>query len=123
MKNIIALSLIFISFNTFSARVDISPYGKVRIGGVAGAPEVAAAPKTGKEVYDTTCSACHATGAAGAPMLSSKEAWAPRLDTGLDSLVNSAINGKGAMPPKGGNTSLSDEEIKATVEYIISLVK
>lgn len=77
----------------------------------------------GKSVYDTACMACHAAGVAGAPKAGDKTAWAPRLKTGKDALHASALKGKGAMPPKGGNASLSDGDVKAAVDYLIGLAK
>lgn len=76
----------------------------------------------GKKVYDASCAACHGTGAAGAPKLGDKAAWAPRLKQGNDALYASALKGKGAMPPKGGS-SASDDEIKAAVDYMTNAVK
>ena len=76
--------------------------------------------EAGKKVYDTVCFACHKTGVAGAPIFGNKEAWAPRIATGPDALYSSVLNGKGAMPPKGGNTSLSDDDVKAAVNYMVS---
>ena len=67
--------------------------------------------------------ACHATGAANAPKLGDKAAWAPRLGAGVDGLMKSVLNGKGAMPPKAGNPSLTDAEIRAAVEYMVSQAK
>lgn len=95
----------------------------------AAAPETPPAAKTaaaddkGKSVFNTTCSACHATGAAGAPKLGDKAAWAPRLAAGKSSLYTSALKGKAVMPPKGGNASLSDEDVKAAVDYLVSQAK
>ena len=87
------------------------------------AAEPAAAPaaggKSGEEVYNGGCVACHSTGAAGAPKLDDKAAWDPRMAQGLDGLVNSAINGKNAMPPKGGNPSWSDQEIRDAVTFML----
>ena len=77
----------------------------------------------GKTVYEGTCVACHATGAAGAPKAGDKTAWAPRLKTGMDALYASALKGKNAMPPKGGNMSLSDADVKAAVDYLTGLAK
>jgi cytochrome c5 len=77
----------------------------------------------GKKVYNASCMACHASGVAGAPKLGDKAAWAPRLASGLDALTTSAIKGKGAMPPKGGNSSIPDADIRASVAYMISAVK
>jgi cytochrome c5 len=68
------------------------------------------------------CSACHATGVAGAPKVGDKAAWAPRAAQGIDALTASAIHGKGAMPPKGGS-SASDAEIKAVVTYMVNASK
>ena len=92
----------------------------------AAAPTAAAAAPAaadGKKVFDTTCTACHATGVAGAPKLGDKAAWAPRIKTGIDALMQSATKGKGAMPPKGGNAALSDAELHAAIEYMISQSK
>lgn len=85
----------------------------------------AAAPAAGngKKVYDSACVACHASGVAGAPKFGDKGAWAPRLATGLDALTGSAIKGKGAMPPKGGNASIPDADIRAAVEYMAAAAK
>jgi cytochrome c oxidase subunit 2 len=83
----------------------------------------AAAPTDGKTVFDTTCTACHSTGAAGAPKFGDKAAWAPRLGQGKAALYNAALHGKGAMPPKGGNTALSDDAVKAAVDYMTAAAK
>ncbi|SEL59429.1 c-type cytochrome [Nitrosovibrio tenuis] len=74
-------------------------------------------------IYTSSCAACHATGAAGAPKLGDKAAWAPRIKAGAESLYNSALKGKNAMPPKGGNASLSDTDVKALVDYMVSQSK
>ncbi len=89
----------------------------------AAAPQKTAAAPDGKAVYDKTCVACHAQSVAGSPKLGDKAAWAPRLQQGMDTLVQSAIKGKGAMPPKGGNTALSDAEVRAAVEFMASQAK
>jgi cytochrome c5 len=81
-------------------------------------PAAAAAARSGKEVYDAVCTVCHATGVAGAPKISDKAAWEPRVATGIDALMNTAINGKGAMPARGGNPSVTDAELKATIAYM-----
>lgn len=77
---------------------------------------------TGKKVYEAACVACHSTGAAGAPKLGDKAAWAPRLKKGQDVLHANAIKGIGAMPPKGG-ASASDDDIKAAVNYMTASAK
>ena len=77
----------------------------------------------GKVIYDKTCAVCHATGLAGAPKFGDKAAWAPRIATGLDTLHNSALHGKNAMPPKGGNLALTDTDVIAAVDYIVAAAK
>lgn len=96
----------------------------------APAPVVAAAADSGKAaapdgkaIYDSSCQACHAAGVAGAPKVGDKAAWAPRLGAGAAALTASAIKGKNAMPPKGGNASLGDADVKAAVEYMVSQSK
>jgi cytochrome c5 len=78
---------------------------------------------SGKATYDAICTACHAAGVAGAPKFGDKAAWGPRLQGGKDHLYTSALKGKGAMPPKGGNPGLADADVKAAVDYILSAVK
>lgn len=77
----------------------------------------------GRTVYDKTCVACHASGVANAPKLGDKAAWTPRIATGKDAMLASVIKGKGAMPPKAGAANLSDDDIKAAIEYMTSTVK
>jgi cytochrome c5 len=93
----------------------------------AAAPGTAAKPAAGaadgKKIYDSACTACHATGVANAPKLGDKAAWAPRIEQGMDTLVQSALKGKGAMPPKGGNASLSDADMRAAIEFMVSQAK
>lgn len=92
------------------------------------APE-AAAPAVadnaqGKSVFNKTCAMCHASGAAGAPILGDKADWGPRIAQGADVLYTHAIEGftgqKGAMPARGGSSTLSDEEVKAAVDYMVA---
>jgi cytochrome c5 len=91
----------------------------------APAQQAAASPQKvdGKAVYDKVCFACHQVSVANSPKLGDKAAWAPRLQTGIDSLVQSVIKGKGAMPPKAGNPALSEAQIRATVEFMVSQSK
>jgi cytochrome c5 len=73
--------------------------------------------KSGQEVYQAQCATCHATGAAGAPKFEDAAAWAPRIKTGLEALVHSALAGKGAMAPQGGG-DFEDTEIARGVVYM-----
>lgn len=77
----------------------------------------------GKTVYEATCAACHATGAVGAPKAGDKAAWAPRMKSGMAALYASALKGKSAMPPKGGNMALAEADVKAAVDYLTGLAK
>ena len=77
----------------------------------------------GKAVYEATCAMCHAAGVAGAPKFGDKAAWAPRIATGKAALVASVLKGKNAMPPKGGNAALKDDDIAAAVDYITAAAK
>ncbi|MGB1255049.1 MAG: c-type cytochrome [Thiolinea sp.] len=73
----------------------------------------------GKQVYSATCFTCHDVGISNSPLLTDKAGWNERIGAGIDSLYNSALNGKGAMPPKGGHSNLSMEQVKAAVDYML----
>ncbi len=108
-----------------------APMGEVSVAGEEeeAAPvvaEVAAAGDgdAGKKIYDGLCAACHGSGIPGIPQLSDKEAWAPRIAQGMETLYAHSINGFTGnsgmmMPPKGGGTN-SDDEVKAAVDYMVS---
>lgn len=96
----------------------VSPAAPAGKGAVA-APDAA----KGKSIHDASCGACHNTGAAGAPKTGDKAAWAPRIKQGVDALHQAALKGKGAMPPKGGNMALSDADVKAAVDFLVSQSK
>ena len=108
------------------AQERIAPVGQVRVGEAPPPPpepspeQVAAASADidGAAVYNSGCGTCHAAGVAGAPKLEAA-AWEARVGQGLDTLVSHAINGKGAMPAKGGMANLSDAEIRAAVQYML----
>ncbi|MEO7917603.1 MAG: c-type cytochrome, partial [Dokdonella sp.] len=80
----------------------------------------------GKVVYESLCHSCHDTGAGGSPKLTDKAIWAPRVAQGLDTLHKHAIEGytgtAGMMPARGGNPSLTDEQVKATVDWMVAQV-
>jgi len=89
----------------------------------ADAKKAAKAARTGKQVYELVCIACHGTGAAGAPKFGDK-AWIElEKKEGFKGLVKDAIKGERAMPPKGGCTDCSDKEIQAAVRYMIDASK
>lgn len=74
----------------------------------------------GEQIYTSTCLACHGAGVLGAPKLGDKAAWEPRIALGMDTLHTNSINGIRMMPPKGGNATLKDEDVKAAVDYMVS---
>lgn len=112
-------------FNHAGGKADAAPPAAAEPAAAApaAAAPAAAAAADGKAVYDKTCVACHGSGVAGAPKLGDKAAWAPRIATGPDALLNSVLKGKNAMPPKGGNSALSDAEVKAAMEYMVAQSK
>lgn len=83
-----------------------------------------AATAEGQRVYGEVCFACHGTGAGGAPKLGMADQWEPRMAQGRQSLYQHALFGftgrYGTMPAKGGRTSLSDDEVKLAVDYMLS---
>jgi cytochrome c5 len=93
----------------------IQPVGKVSLkeAGAAGAL------RTGQEVYAQACTACHAAGVAGAPKSGDAAAWAPRIKTGYEALLNSALKGKGAMAAQGGG-QFQDIEVGRAVVYMVN---
>jgi cytochrome c5/cytochrome c551/c552 len=82
----------------------------------------ASAQASGKQVYSQVCSRCHDTGIMGSPKISDPSAWKSRIKKGKQTLYQSAIQGLGAMPPKGGS-NLPDSEVKAAVDYMLAQVK
>lgn len=88
----------------------------------AASPAVEAAvsqePRSGQEVYDRFCFACHATAVAQAPLFQDAEQWAPRLEKGMDELLRTSNAGLGAMPPKGTCMDCSDVEMVSTIRYM-----
>ena len=75
--------------------------------------------KTGEEIFNAYCTACHLMGVAGAPKKGDKAAWAPRVGKGINSLIQSAIKGLNAMPPKGTCVECTDTDLKNAIEYML----
>jgi len=117
-----------------AARVE--PVGTLNVGDVPEAAATASAPaaatggeaaaeepRSGEQVYQQACAACHATGVAGAPKTGDAAAWTDRIGQGDETLYDHAINGfqgqAGMMPAKGGNPNLSDDEVRAAVDYMV----
>ncbi|MFB3116896.1 MAG: cytochrome c5 family protein, partial [Gammaproteobacteria bacterium] len=111
-----------------------APVAKVRIEGdepeapvMEESTEMAAAEgdNAGKTTYDNICVACHGSGIPGIPQLGDAAAWVPRIEKGNDTLYDHAINGYTGssgmpMPAKGGNPDLSDDDVKAAVDYMVT---
>ena len=96
----------------------IKPHGSVHIAGAKAA--VAAGPRSGQEIYNQACVACHGSGVLGAPKLQAAADWQPRLDEkGYDTVWQNAINGINAMPPMGTCGDCSNDDIKAAIDYMI----
>lgn len=97
--------------------------------GLLGAASLLAAGSTlaasAADTYKSSCSTCHDAGVAGAPKLGDKAAWAPRMKEGKDALYKSALQGKPgtAMVAKGGFSNLSDADVKAVVDFMMSKAK
>ena len=135
MKTMKVLAAILVSFGLAAGavmasvedqiRARIAPVGEVCLQGEdcgTAAPASASAsagPRSGSEIYAASCQACHALGVAGAPILGDAASWGERPAQGMDILIEHAINGLGAMPPRGTCVSCSDEEIEAAVEYMM----
>ncbi len=93
----------------------IKPVAQVSIS-AAGAS--GGAPKTGEQVYQSSCTACHTPGIAGAPKTGDANAWRKRIAEGIDDLTKEAIKGVRGMPPRGGNPDLSDYEVARAVVFM-----
>lgn len=109
-------------------RERIAPVGEVCLegedcGSSAPAAESSDGPRSGEEVYQASCNSCHGSGVAGAPVTGEADAWSSRVDKGMETLIDHAINGFNAMPAKGGCGGCSDEEIQAAVEYMVEQVE
>jgi cytochrome c5 len=128
VKFVFAAVAVFASAIAFAAVKDdissrLSPVGNLCMSGddCAAAPiVVASGPRSGEDIYGKSCIACHASGAAGAPKLGDIPAWVPRIGQGIDTLYTHAIKGFNGMPAKGLCMDCSEDEIKVTVDYMVS---
>lgn len=109
-----------------SEQIRTEPEGKINLASnptiKQEAPIVVASsgPVSGKDIYNNVCMSCHTSGAAGAPMIGNSSQWTDRLSKGKDTLYANAINGIGVMPAKGGLSSLTDDEVRAAVDYLLN---
>jgi cytochrome c5 len=85
---------------------------------VVAAGAAAGGARSGEQMFQSACTACHSTGAAGAPKVGDKAAWAPRIAQGLKGLLASATKGKNAMPPKGGVGDATEAELTRAIVYM-----
>ncbi len=120
------------SMNIDAIKARIKPVGGVCVqgdeckpAGLAFTPIAGASsgPRTGEQVFNAVCTACHGSGVAGAPKVGSKADWGPRIAQGEKTLINHALHGLRGMPAKGGCASCSDEEITNGVKYMVSKAK
>lgn len=119
---------VFASVITFAAVKDemnarLTPVGDMCMSGdtCAAAPiVVASGPRSGEDIYNKSCIACHGSGAAGAPKLGDVAGWTPRIGQGIDTLYTHAIKGFNGMPAKGLCMDCSEDEIKVTVDYMVN---
>lgn len=98
-----------------AANLRIQPVAKVKLAAAGGGATTG--KRSGEELYKAVCSACHDAGVAGAPKTGNAADWAPRIATGLDHLVETALKGKGGMPPKGGSDA-TEEELRRAVIFL-----
>lgn len=91
----------------------------------AGSPAAGAeaAIGMGQKLYQSVCFACHATGVADAPVLGDRKAWAPYLATGTEAMLQAVMQGKGAMPPKGGADEATEQELRAAIDYLTAAAR
>ncbi|MFQ3236386.1 MAG: cytochrome c5 [Paraglaciecola sp.] len=97
----------------------IEPVGQMHIAGMKAQIAVASGPRSGADVYNKACVACHSSGVLGAPKFQDAGEWSPRLEKGFDVVWQNAIVGINAMPAMGACGDCSDEDIKVAIEYMI----
>jgi len=111
------------SIKVVSTIAGVTPLEHLEEGAAETAAEAASETTHGKAIYNQSCAVCHDHGVAGSPKTGDADAWGDRIATGTEMLVKRAITGyvgdEGVMPPKGGNMSLSDEDVAEAVHYMI----
>ena len=127
--NALAIAALVLFLTACGDKTPPSPAAQAPAPAVVAAPaEPAAVPVAentkGKSVFGNTCAMCHAAGVAGAPKPGDKADWGPRIAKGKDALYKHALEGftgeKGMMPARGGSTTLSDDDVKSAVDYMVS---
>src|SRR5579875_2437184 len=113
---------------TIEASERITPVGAAAAAKAAASQVAYGGTTDGKVIFDQLCTTCHTTGAAGAPKITDKAAWAPRIAEGIATLIKHAEDGYTGpdgnhMPARGGNPALTDAQIEATVKWMVSQVK
>lgn len=127
MKKLSAAALLVLATTAYAQQYDnsmtedaikkrLAPIGAVYLEGEKVAVAAPTGPSSGEQVYQAACFACHGTGALGAPK--SADDWAPRIAKGKDTLLDHAINGFNAMPPRGTCMDCSDDEISAAIDFM-----
>ncbi|MGX9419361.1 c-type cytochrome [Vibrio sp. RC27] len=121
---IVALSFSSVTIAATQADYDaiaerIKPVGDVYLAGATPAVAEPTGPRDGPTVYNTFCTACHSTGASGAPIKGDAAAWAPRIAQGRDVLMDHAINGFNVMPAKGTCMDCSNDEISDAIDHML----
>ncbi|MHB1216063.1 MAG: c-type cytochrome [Thiobacillus sp.] len=130
-KSLALAALLAVLLSACGKQESAAPEAAAPAGAEVAAPAAtpAAAPamadvEHGHSVFNKVCALCHAVGAAGAPIPGNKDEWGPRIAQGKDVLYKHALEGftgsKGVMPPRGGSTTLTDEDVKAGVDYMVS---
>jgi cytochrome c5 len=104
------------------AHVAVAGHDNSALAAPKGNTAAADVPTTGEQAFTKVCSACHSLGINGAPKTGDHAAWGPRIAQGKEALYTHAIEGKGAMPPRGG-TTWPDATIRMAVDYMVSLNK
>lgn len=124
-KSTLLLAALSLALLSACGQNDAAAPTLVAVPAAAPAPAPVAENTVGKSVYGKVCSMCHAIGAAGAPKPGDKADWGPRIAQGMELLNKHALEGftgaKGQMPARGASTTLTDDEVKAAVAYMVDL--